>query len=361
MELVYRQGLFAPSRMTALLEQFVFLLTQVVDHPDQKIQSYSLLSPQSAALLPDPAMPLVEPDYELVSTSFINWAKQTPAQIAICQHGRNCTYGELATVSRKIAQMLIHHGLQPKDAVALSGDRSFGVIASILGILLSGGVLVIIDPHLPPQRQNLMLEQTQARYVITIGNPSTVWEKELKIIAIDPHTGAIGEEMATDDIPLPALAPNDPAYIFFTSGSTGTPKGVLGTHKGIAHFIHWQRHTFEITPSDRIAQLIGLAFDAILRDIFLPLTSGATLCLPDPDYIPGSPQILSWLETEKISLFHTVPAVAQSWLQQIPETITLSSLRWVFFSGEPLTHSLVQKWRQNFPAAGNIVNLYGAT
>lgn len=360
-ELVYRQGLFAPSRMTALLEQFVFLLTQVVDHPDQKIQSYSLLSPQSAALLPDPAMPLVEPDYELVSTSFINWAKQTPAQIAICQHGRNWTYGELATVSRKIAQMLIHHGLQPKDAVALSGDRSFGVIASILGILLSGGVLVIIDPHLPPQRQNLMLEQTQARYVITIGNPSTVWEKELKIIAIDPHTGAIGEEMATDDIPLPALAPNDPAYIFFTSGSTGTPKGVLGTHKGIAHFIHWQRHTFEITPSDRIAQLIGLAFDAILRDIFLPLTSGATLCLPDPDYIPGSPQILSWLETEKISLFHTVPAVAQSWLQQIPETITLSSLRWVFFSGEPLTHSLVQKWRQNFPAAGNIVNLYGAT
>ncbi|WP_038296370.1 hybrid non-ribosomal peptide synthetase/type I polyketide synthase [[Scytonema hofmanni] UTEX B 1581] len=363
-ELVYRQSLFTSERMKALLEQFVVLLTQVVEHPHETIQSYSLLSPQTAALIPDPSLPLPEPDYELVTTSFINWAKQSPEQIAIRQNGKKWTYGELATAAENIAQVLMSQGLKQKDVVALWGERSFGLIAGVLGIFLAGGVLLIIDSNLPPQRQNLMLEQTQARYLISIGEPSQVAqvvEKQLKMIAVNPDTAATGEEMVKSDIALPTLAAKDPAYIFFTSGSTGTPKGVLGNHQGVAHFIHWQRQTFEIKAGDRIAQLIELSFDAILRDIFLPLTSGATLCLPDQYYIPGSPQILTWLDEEQISVFHTVPALAQSWLQNIPEKVTLSSLRWVFLSGEPLTQSLVQQWRQTFAQAGNIVNLYGAT
>ncbi|MBD2385061.1 non-ribosomal peptide synthetase/type I polyketide synthase [Cylindrospermum sp. FACHB-282] len=362
-ELVYRQNLFTSERMTALLEQFVFLLEQVVNHPDNTIQTYSLLSPQSAALLPNPTIPLLKPDYELVSTSFANWAKKTPEQTAIRQHSRTWTYGELALAAQGIAQVLISDGLQQQDVVALCGNRTFGLIASILGIFLGKAVLVTLDPNLPPQRQRLILDQTQAQYLITIGNQSLspeVLKDGLKIISVAPDTGRIAD-VDILAVPLPSLAPTDPAYIFFTSGSTGTPKGVLGTHQGIAHFIHWQRKTFEIKPDDRVAQLIGLSFDALLRDIFLPLTSGATLCLPDQDYIPGSPQILSWLEKEKISVFHTVPAVAQSWLQQVPEKVTLSYLRWAFFSGEPLTHTLVNQWRQSFPAAGNIVNLYGAT
>ena len=36
-------------------------------------------------------------------------------------------------------------------------------------------------------------------------------------------------------------------------------------------------------------------------------------------------------------------------------------LRWVFIAGEPLTSALVQKWRNAFPDAGRVVNLYGPT
>jgi acyl-CoA synthetase (AMP-forming)/AMP-acid ligase II len=67
------------------------------------------------------------------------------------------------------------------------------------------------------------------------------------------------------------------------------------------------------------------------------------------------------LEQEKITLLHTVPALAQSWLANIPSGISLRSLRWVFFAGEPLTDVLVQRWREAFPEAGGIVNLYGPT
>jgi acyl-coenzyme A synthetase/AMP-(fatty) acid ligase/acyl carrier protein len=135
----------------------------------------------------------------------------------------------------------------------------------------------------------------------------------------------------------------------------------LGCHKGLSHFIQWQRQTFAIGPPDRGAQLTGLSFDVVLRDIFLPLSSGATLCLPTAEDELGPERILGWLERERITLLHTVPSLAQSWLVRLPPGIALPALRWVFMAGEPLTGSLVRRWREAFQGTGQIVNLYGPT
>jgi amino acid adenylation domain-containing protein len=158
-----------------------------------------------------------------------------------------------------------------------------------------------------------------------------------------------------------STSPNSPAYIFFTSGTTGTPKAVLGIHKSLSHFLAWQRDTFQIGPGDRCAQLTNASFDVVLRDIFLPLTSGATLCLPDDDMDPASDRILPWMEREGITSFHAVPTLAQAWLDRIPDGVRLSKLRWAFFAGEALTENLVRRWREALPDAGTIVNLYGPT
>src|SRR3712207_7676526 len=53
---------------------------------------------------------------------------------------------------------------------------------------------------------------------------------------------------------LPELSGDDPAYLFFTSGTTGVPKAVLGCHKGLSHFLAWQREAFAVEPRDRCAQ-----------------------------------------------------------------------------------------------------------
>src|SRR5207247_630465 len=109
-------------------------------------------------------------------------------------------------------------------------------------------------------------------------------------------------------IVLPELKPDDPAYIFFTSGTTGVPKGVLGSHKGLSHFITWQRETFAISRQDRCAQLTGLSFDVVLRDILLPLTSGAILCLPEDTAELGPDKVLCWLESQRVWVLHIVPS-----------------------------------------------------
>jgi thioesterase domain-containing protein/acyl carrier protein len=136
---------------------------------------------------------------------------------------------------------------------------------------------------------------------------------------------------------------------------------VLGTHAGLAHFIAWQRQEFEIGPGDRCAQLTGLSFDVLLRDLFLPLTSGATLCLPEPWDLVSGGEVLLWLQREGISTLHAVPSLTRHWLASHTGTTELPRLRYLFLAGEPLRDDLVHWWRSTVRSVARVVNLYGPT
>ncbi|HEY6122365.1 MAG TPA: AMP-binding protein, partial [Pyrinomonadaceae bacterium] len=180
------------------------------------------------------------------------------------------------------------------------------------------------------------------------------------LIVVEIQEDCIGSDDKTIDTKPPLnLDPNDPAYVFFTAGMSGRPKGVIGSHKGLSHFLKWQRDTFNIGCRDRSPQLTGLSFEMALLEILLPLTSGASLYFPDDQ--DRSEGVFEWLERKKISITHTVPTLAQRWLDSVPPGVTLGALRWIFLAGEPLTGALVSRWRKAFPESGTIVNLYGPT
>ncbi len=362
--LLYQPGLFSAQRMKILLRQFQYLLEQIAAAPEAPISSYSMVTPDSMALLPDPAADISEPEYEPITSTFSSWADQTPEHPAVRQGDRIWTYSELNRSARSIAQRLLAQGLNRGDVVAISGPQSFGMIACMMGSFMSGGVMLTLDRNLPEYRQRIMLNQSEAMHLLYIG-PQRREDKWMQRLMKVIFVGAGKEKPTntrTDTGPdLPDILPEDAAYIFFTSGTTGIPKGVLGQHKGISHFLNWQRETFGIRPSDRSAQLTGLSFDVVIRDVFLPLTSGATLCLPAEEYGTLSPDILSWLEHEEISVLHSVPSLANSWLLDLPSDVSLRNLRYVFFAGEPLTDALVRNWRESFPESGEIINFYGPT
>ncbi|MBP5971596.1 amino acid adenylation domain-containing protein [Brasilonema sp. CT11] len=365
LQLLYNADLFTSARMVEMVQQFHHLLNQIVVEPDSTIASYSLVTPQARLLLPHPTTAIPEPEYELVTTTFTSWVNTTPERSAVRQASRTWNYGELGKSAQALARAILSHGIKRGDVVAVYGTSSFGLIASAIAVLLSGGVLLTIDPQLPSQRQRLMLEEAKARFILYVDSqPSEdleIWQS-LTIIYVNSDTGsAINSLESSHTISLPEISGDDAAYIFFTSGTTGVPKGVLGCHKGMAHFLNWQRQTFGIGQQDCIAQLTGLSFDVVLRDIFLPLTSGATLCLPAPEDKLEPTKILRYLEREQISVLHTVPSLAQSWLANVPKEVFLHSLRWLFLAGEPLKEALVLQWRDAFPQAGEIVNLYGPT
>jgi len=368
LELVYSADLFSPERMTYLLQQFRYLLEQIVAAPERPIHAYSLVTAENRSLLPDLSIELTEPQQESVTSMVAAWAKRMPTHLAIRQGQQSWTYGELTECADTLARVLRAKGLEQGDVVAVYGRQSFGLIVGMLGVLSSGGVLLPIDRHLPDQRKQLMLQEATAKNLVYVGSNRLAeeWLKqspELEILFVEADTGRpVNVETGLDPeaILLPELSPDDPAYIFFTSGTTGVPKGVLGCHKSLSHFLNWQRKTFAIGPQDRSAQLTSLSFDVVLRDIFLPLTSGATLCLPEDIDNLGPDDIVPWLEWEQISTMHAVPTLAQAWLANVSAEVSLPAMLWVFFAGEPLTDTLVRQWRAILPR-GKIVNLYGPT
>ncbi len=363
---VYNADLFERGYVRDLLEQLAGLLGQVGEAPQQRIGAYSLRTESARRVLPDPEASIPEPETGVVADDVLGWSVRKPSEPAVSQGGRVWSYRDLADRSRAIAEGLRAQGLSAGDVVALGGERSFGLIVGMLGVLRSGGVLLTLDASLPAERRRLMIAQARVRILLLAG-PWTQEASEndpgsdLRLIQVDAEgllpSGANSAPVAAP----PPVCPSDPAYVFFTSGTSGVPRAVLGSHKGLSHFLRWQRETFHVGPGDRCAQLVGLSFDVVLRDVFLALTSGATLHLPDRGEDPASSRILSWLGREAISILHTVPSVAQAWLTAPPPDAGRARPRWTFFSGEPLSDGLVRRWVSTLPDAGRIVNLYGAT
>ena len=154
------------------------------------------------------------------------------------------------------------------------------------------------------------------------------------------------------------ITPEQLAYIVFTSGSTGIPNGVVGTHSPVTHFIEWQIRTFGLNEEDRFSNLASIAHDILLRDVFTPLSLGATLYVPPSlDESSISLDLGEWMGVNKISVAHLTPPRGQLL------TITnqpLPDLRYLFFGGDKLPNSLVSQL-QKLTVNLSCVNLYGTT
>lgn len=367
LQLVYSERRYSRERMDTFLRQLESVLEQAVEDPDRSLASLDLVEAGSRERLPDPRQRLESPPQTTVGRSIADWIERTPERPAL-QHGeRFVTYGELGRGAVTVARRLAAAGCRPGDAVAVLGPRAPETVVAMVGVFLARGILVPLSRELPEARLRSMVSRAGVRFLLRTGEPGEGdgWVRsapDLQTIGLPP----LAELLAADDgleKPTDLLGPDaeidDRAYVFFTSGSTGEPKGILGSHAGLAQFLAWQRERFSIAPEDRCAQLTGLSFDVVLRDVFAPLTAGASLVFLGGE-LSGS-ETLRRLEEQRITVLHTVPSVLETWLLDPPQGVRLAALRSMFVAGEPLTAELVDRWRRAFPQAGEIVNLYGPT
>ncbi|MBA2672807.1 condensation domain-containing protein, partial [Ramlibacter sp.] len=157
---------------------------------------------------------------------------------------------------------------------------------------------------------------------------------------------------------LPEISSDAGCYVFFTSGTTGRPKGVLGRRGGLAHFLQWEARTLALVPGDRVSLLTRLSFDVVLRDLLLPIVAGVTGCIPRNGL--GAHEVPQWLAEAQVTVSHVVPSLAQAWLAAPAAQVPNTHLRHTLFAGEPLSGTLVARWREAFPNTA-VHNLYGPT
>ncbi|MCQ2220987.1 MAG: amino acid adenylation domain-containing protein, partial [Prevotella sp.] len=77
------------------------------------------------------------------------------------------TYAKLNEQMNRIAHSLIERGVKPCDRVAILLPRTSRLIMSQYGILKAGGAYIPCDPKYPTERINLILEDSESKYIIT--------------------------------------------------------------------------------------------------------------------------------------------------------------------------------------------------
>lgn len=331
-------------------------------HKPDMIDSEAKNSPRATHVLPDPTLPLNDSCSECIHSAFTQIAKTIPDKIAVTGQGISLSYGEINELSNKLANYLLAQDAKGK-IVAIYALRSPTLIWATIGILKAGAAFLILDSKYPLARLTEYCRQAEPSIVLGLEETDPLPTEitcngKIPSLRLPKNITDANQQLQaySPNLPQISISPHDLAYVAFTSGSTGKPKGILGNHAPVAHFIAWDTHTFDLTSSDCFSMLSGLSHDVLLRDIFVPLSISAKICVPDElDLSPG--RLTDWLAEQQITVAHLTPSMGQF---IIINNRILGNLQYFFFGGDKLPTSLVKELGQQAPEA-KFVNFYGAT
>ena len=314
-------------------------------------------------------------DKRIVHQVFEHFAARFPENIAVEHAGHSLSYAQLNKQADVLAQTLRTNGIGHQTLVGILMPTGLEYLISILGIAKAGCIFVPLTVDFPKQRLTTLLDHTRPKVILTDLNNSNLL-KELCIAGSFPCMLALVlaldmchdmTESFSEDCPS---GPDDGLYIMHTSGSTGAPKAILGCHKGLSHFVHWEIQEFGLDQNLRVSLLAPPTFDVSLRDIFVPLMAGGTICIPDPETRLHSSLLLNWLDLAKISLIHCTPSVFRLLISELEMRSTgnsilhpsfLSALQRILLAGEPLYGEDINRWQSVMGNRVELVNLYGPT
>lgn len=297
-----------------------------------------------------------------------------PHAVALVLDGRSWTYSEIdATARRWASRLLDATGGQPRR-VGVLGYRSETSYLGPLASLYAGAAFVPLNPRFPVRRTRQMIAMADLDALlvdpasisqvqdVTAGlahppallTPSSPAGEALRGVIFDRDAMQEGPPLAA----LPAISPDDIAYILFTSGSTGEPKGVPVTHANVTSFLDTNLQRYELGPDDRLSQTFDQTFDLSIFDLFMAWASGARLCAMQPiQLVAPAP----FINKHAITVWFSVPSLAiMMQKNNLLRPNTMPSLRWSLFCGESLPVDMAVSWQQAAPNS-IVENLYGPT
>jgi len=332
----YSTDLFEARRMQRLCDQFRRLLEAVAAEPGRRVRDLPLLSSEERHQLLREWNDVgkIEQEPLCLHELFERQAALTPGRTALVCGTERTTYRELNDRADQLAARLRALGIGPERLVAVRMERTPEMAAALLGILKAGGAYVPLDPDYPQERQDYILEDSNASVLLT-GE---------ELILLEERSPAQEDESS-----FSAVTPAHRAYVIYTSGSTGRPKGVEIEHRSAFVMVEWARRIFEEEELQGVLASTSLCFDLSVFELFVPLASGGTVILaPNALHLPDLPA------AGEVTLLNTVPSAVKELLRQnaLPRSVRVVNL-----AGEPLPYELV---RQLYAlGVEKVYNLYG--
>ena len=353
LSLEYNCDLSDTETVSRLLEHYENLLQAAVADPDRRVLDLPLLSPAEREHILRKWNDTRE-DYSgaaSVPRLIEEQAELAPDAIALTFLNQSLTYRELNARANRLARYLAEKGAGAEVLVAIAVSRSLELVIALLAVMKTGAAYLPLDLSHPRERRESILRDSGAR--ILISDQAQEASPICSNLILEDERIHIDRQ---DDANLSIeISPNDRAYVIYTSGSTGQPKGVEVEHANLTNFLATMRKRPGFSNDDVLLAVTTMAFDIAGLELWLPLTTGASLILASREETVDPRRLIDILEKSKVSVMQATPSI---WQMLLAAGWSGSPHLKVLCGGEALSGSLANDL---VPRGASTWNMYGPT
>jgi amino acid adenylation domain-containing protein len=374
--LEYSTCLFKQETIKRFIRCFNKIIRVILADPDIKISQIEIIPGEERRLLLEDFnnTEAQYPSHQLVHDVFTGQAAKSSGAVAIT--GMSCfepgqkisiSFGRLNELNNRLARLLRTLGVKANRIVGIMMERSCEMVLGILSILKAGGTYLPIDPGYPAKRIASMMDDSGAFLLLT---EKRVLEKNsldflsrqqrTRVLIMEELFGTM--ETYPGENPEPISGPGDLLYVIFTSGSTGTPRGAGVYHYSFMNLMNWFVSKFGLNARDIDLLLTSSSFDLTQKNFYASLITGGTLCIPSLNYF-DPPVLLRDIRDHRVTWLNCTPSMFYKLVEheEVNGYRRLSSLRWIFLGGEPISLAQLRDWLASADCHAEIVNTYGPT
>jgi len=360
-----RKELFEECFISKFKDGFVRLVDDILETQDLKIRQYSILSLKDYQTIvydwnkTDKNYPKGKTIYQL----FEEQVEQNPQNVALVfpttgsgqVNNQELTYRELNNKANQLARYIrkqykevTNKELQADTLIPLCLERGLGMVIGILAVMKAGGAYVPMDPDYPTERFKHIIQDTDAKLIITQSHRVVKLEEvtDIDFIEIDKQDDSFIYDQE-DNGNLPQYSKStDLAYVIYTSGTTGLPKGVMVEHNSIVDYLI--SFVSLLGSNKRIGSFLNYCFDASIPTMLTMCVTNASIYLYDIDTVGDS------YMADNINVIRLTPSMIN--------LIDLSKLNHEFrvvFGGEKLPLKKLNNLSRNINL--KMFNQYGPT
>ena len=333
----YNDSVISGQQVRRLLGQFETIFQQICHNPDQRLADINILSATDLKELHVWNKATFPKARACLHDAVRKYALEKPGFQSICSSDDSISYHELDELSSRLAGHLTSMGVEREVIVPLCFEKSIWAIVAMVGVMKAGGTCVCLDPAHPRDRLEELIQQVQAKFVLTS-------ESNLELVSVLVDTFATVSRQALESLPISERTPNpdvdgdSAAFIVYTSGSTGKPKGIILEHGSICTSILEHGPAFQFSEQSRVLQFSAYTYDPSIYEIFTTLSFGGAVCVPSEHQRMNN--VAQFMREQEVNTAIFTPSFVKI-LQ--PEMVPC--LETLILGGEAIQNENITTWR----------------
>jgi acetyl-CoA synthetase len=268
---------------------------------------------------------------------------------------RELTWGELQDLANRFANVLVAHGVQKGDRVAMLLPAEPETAAAFIGTWKAGAILLSMSVLYGDDGIRHRVADSQARVLVTNAANAERIDRSLvdEVLILDD---ALLEQGSAEFETADTLA-DDPAQLYYTSGTTGLAKGILHAHRYLlAHEEFVYCH--DVQDGERFHGMGEWAWAAGICPLIGPWRYGAVQVVYQREGGFDPHKQLAFLSRHEVTNVFGTPTAIRS-MMSIGDARTRYPQRFriVCSAGEPLNPEAIRWFREQYGVT--VLDYYG--